>query len=285
MGNKTSKDRLSGKVGKVNIPLLVHISDLHIGSEVGIWPTDYKTEKGAHIGQNDYQKWLWGAWIKATKEAQKYVGKRPCAILINGDVVEGIHHKTKEVNTAKVGDQVRAAVKLFKTTLPKYNKLIVVRGTPCHVEENEGIIGSELGAMFNKEEGCNSFSRFYGRFHGCLVEATHHMPCGTRAWTEGTAMAALMNNARASYVRAGLEVPKVYLRAHRHRKGFFCDGDGLVNVNGAWQGLTQHGHKVVPEAICQPSITILDWTNSNFGDIPDVRMISVEAQKQDINIL
>lgn len=266
---------LSDKLGKV---VLIHLSDLHVGSDVGLWPTGYTTELGGHIGQNRFQKRMWRYWENLVDQVMDYVGKRPYCVLANGDLVDGIHHNTTEVMSIKKADQVRACSSLLGRVFHKREKLIIVRGTPCHVEDNEGFIGNELNALYNPEEGCRSFRAFYGKWNGLLVDAKHHMTCGTRAWTEGTALAALLNNARAQCVRAKMAAPQVVLRAHRHRLGVYSDGAGLVNVNSAWQGLTLHGHKVVPEAIPQPSISVLSSTR--FGELPECRLFVVPAQKR-----
>lgn len=81
-------------------------------------------------------------------------------------------------------------------------------------------------------------------------------------------MSILMGNARINCIRAGHEVPQVFLRAHRHCGGVFSDGGGMFGVTGAWQLLTRHGFKVVPDSIPRPSILILDWRGKKSGELP-----------------
>jgi hypothetical protein len=42
--------------------LILVLSDLHVGSTVGLWPADFLSNEGNPIGQNHFQKWLWKCW-------------------------------------------------------------------------------------------------------------------------------------------------------------------------------------------------------------------------------
>jgi len=89
--------------------IAVVISDLHVGSTVGLWPEKYVSVEGVPIGQNAIQKWFWSHWLDATRKwIPGVVGNDPYVLIVNGDVVDGIHHKTLQVMTADPADQSRA---------------------------------------------------------------------------------------------------------------------------------------------------------------------------------
>ena len=60
----------------------------------------------------------------------------------------------------------------------------------------------------------------------------------------------------------------MFLRGHRHCGGVFNDGAGIWGVTGAWQMLTRHGFKVVPDSIPSPTALVLDWRDKKSGELP-----------------
>jgi hypothetical protein len=118
--------------------------------------------------------------------------------------------------------------------------------------------------------------------HGCLVEAKHHMPVTGRAYLEASAMSIAMGNRRLNCLRAGHRVPQVFLRGHRHCGGSYSDGVGLFAVTGAWQLLTRHGHKVVPDSLPSPTVLILDWRGKAHGELPQVHEIKFQLPQPEI---
>ena len=246
--------------------ILAVVSDLHCGSVVGLSPPETKTESGNVVGfgDNHHQAWLWDNWNSAAEHARAIIGKSPAALLINGDATEGHHHKneadliaaTIETHTAMAADCLKPFLKLCKTRF-------VTAGTECHTRNMETVLAGKINAVDNLAR-----DKWHIRIHDCLIDAAHHMSVTGRAYLEASAMSILMGNARLNYLRTGAPVPSVFLRAHRHCGGVFEDGAGLWGVTGAWQFLTRHGYKVVPDSIPRPSILILDWRGKKPGALP-----------------
>jgi hypothetical protein len=120
------------------------------------------------------------------------------------------------------------------------------------------------------------------RVAGTLIDATHHVGTTSRAYLEASAMSINMGNARLNYATNGHEIPKVFLRGHRHVPGYFTDGAGLFAITGAWQALTRYGHKVVPDSMCRPCIYVLDWRGLPDNSIPRVHEIQYKPKQQEI---
>ena len=93
--------------------LILVLSDLHVGSTVGLWPADFVSNEGNPIGQNHFQKWLWKCWVDMNEWVAKVTDGQPYDIVINGDIVDGIHHKTLQVMTPDLGDQVTAVKQIL----------------------------------------------------------------------------------------------------------------------------------------------------------------------------
>jgi len=108
---------------KCNTKLIVLLSDLHVGSTIGLWPPDFISNEGNPIGQNKFQEWLWECWQDAAKWSAKLIGKDAFEIVLNGDLVEGIHHRSLQVMTPDVGDQSEAVKQVLEPLAAKASKL------------------------------------------------------------------------------------------------------------------------------------------------------------------
>lgn len=247
------------------------LSDLHVLSTVGIWPEDFVSTQGVPIGQTKYQKLLWKLWVHAWDWAHKVIGGDPFDIIINGDLVEGIHHKTIEVMSPDRGDQIAAVEQVLRPQVGYDSSIYIVMGTESHTRNDELVIGKELKAHVDPATGNHAFRRLELELPtGILLSATHHMPTTKRTWLEASQLSLELQNEVAERTRRGLRPPQIIVRAHRHVHGFYSNGSQMACVTGAWQGLTRYGTKVVPHAVCSPSMIILDSRLKEQGELPTV---------------
>lgn len=255
------------------------MSDTHCGSEVGLAPRSFKLRKGnvVTIGDNLCQQWLAHQWELAQARVRDILGKDPAILVINGDAIEGVHHRNnKELIAAEMDRHVTIAVECLKPFAALAAKTFVTKGTECHTDGLEDLLAHELNAVDR-----SAHDKWLIEIHGCLVDAAHHTSVTSRAYLEASAMSISMGNARLNYARMGQRVPAVFLRAHRHCGGWFSDGRGLFCVTGGWQFLTRHGHKVVTDSIPRPTVMVLDWRRKPPGQLPEVHEIeSVIPQPQ-----
>lgn len=263
--------------------LLIAVSDLHCGSVVGLAPPITETIHGNTIGfgNNYHQEWLWSIWQEGIARVKKIVGRSNAALLVNGDATEGVHHRNEsEITAALIETHCQMAVECLRPLRKICRSSFVTAGTECHTRKIEDWLAERLGSETGKAK-----DKWLIRINGCLIDAAHHMPTSGRAYLEASAMSINMGNARLNYVRSGHEVPKVYLRAHRHCGGHYSDGQGLFAVTGAFQLLTRHGMKVVTDSIPRPTILVLDWRGKPQGSLPTVHEIGFpqpEHEKSDI---
>lgn len=255
---------------KAKTKKLVVLSDMHIGSTTGLWPKSFKTHEGFHVGQNDFQKWLWSCWVDCQKWIKKKTGDQPYELLLNGDLIEGIHHRTIEVMTPDPNDMVGAAIETLAPIAEKAKAVYLTSGTECHTRNTEAWVGRELEAAVDPSTGHHVFNRLELEFGEHLVAASHHMSTACRPYLEASAHSLTLGSEIQERARAGKRPPTIVIKGHRHVHGIWQDGMGMCMSTGAWQGLTRHGQKVVPHAVPRPSCFVLDFTNLEKGDLPVV---------------
>ena len=245
--------------------LLVVLSDLHCGSDVGLLPDSVQLDDGQFIGHgaNKWQTWLWREWLKMRSWALEISSGDPFDLLLNGDCIEGIHHRSDEVVAAKLLEHVTIAREALRSLTENANEVYATRGTECHTRDLETFLMKSL------DRGkAHDFIQF--DFNGVLVDARHHMPVTSRLHLEASALSIVASNNRANAIRAGHRPARIFLRGHRHVPGVFSDGEVMVGVTGGWQGLTRHGKKVVADSIARPSCLILDARNTPHGELPAI---------------
>lgn len=263
--------------------LLIVVSDIHCGSNVGLAAPETKTKSGNVIsfGDNLCQQWLWEKWCEGVERVKNIIGKDKAVLLVNGDATEGVHHSNSaDVIAALIETHTEMAEECLRPFSAMCSSTLVTLGTECHTKHMEDTLAEKLGAVGKKARDKWHFS-----IHGCEIDAAHHMPTTSRAYLEASHLSICMGNARQNYLRAGHSVPKVYLRGHRHCGGHYSDGAGLFGVTGAWQFLTRHGHKVVTDSIPRPSILVLDWRDRSEGDLPAVHDITFNPPAHEVTTL
>ena len=261
MKRRASSARFGTADKHQKINAVIALSDLHVGSTRGIHPTGFFTKEGNEVSLNPIQEKLLAVWQKSLTDALAYIGDRKFLLLLNGDIIDGMHHKTTQVVSPDVSDHFEASVQLVKpiADLPNCEERIVVIGTNCHVGTSEHSLAKILGAKKPGMKGQSAYNRALFKVNGTLCAATHHFPTTSRPYLEASALSIIMGVARLNAARDGMEVPSVYFWGHRHVPGMYTDGRALGIVNGAFQAKTSYGFKVVPEAVTFPTIAALKF--------------------------
>lgn len=249
---------------------VVVVSDLHVGSTKGLLNPGYTTLEGNEIKLNAMQEWLWLCWEKAQTFIDQTVGDEPYALVINGDIIEGIHHGTKEIWSPEIADQFKAAVEVITPLAAQASAVFVVRGTECHVQNSEAGIGAAIGAVRNEELGIHAFDRLVLELNGIRHVFRHHIGTSVRRGLAGTQLSANLAEEQVEAVNNGEKIPRVVVCSHRHKYGLYQDTNGLLVVTPPWQGLTRHGHKVVSQARTSVGVVVLDYSEKKYGELPTV---------------
>lgn len=248
--------------------ICVVISDLHCGSDVGLLPKTVEMEDGHTVGhgKNRWQKWLWESWEDAMRRLLATIGTSPFHLVLNGDMIEGVHHRSDEVVAMKLVEHLRIAKTALDPLVKKAAEITVIRGTECHTHDFETVLARQIG-----QEKAYDFRQV--EINGVLCDIRHHMPVTSRLHLEASAMSIVIANNRSNAIRSRHRAARVFIRGHRHIAGMFSDGESMILCTGAWQGLTRHGKKVVSDAVPRPSIGILDFRHASFGELPAVSQL------------
>lgn len=248
--------------------IVMVLSDLHVGSTVGLWPNGFVSNEGNLIGQNKFQAWLWECWQDMLQWSDKIISKQPFELVLNGDLVDGIHHRTLQVMTPDPGDQVDAVKAVLEPLVASAARLHLIKGTECHTRNDEVRIGRALNGSKDPVTGQHAWDSLDLKVNGVLYNFMHHIGTTARSYLEASAHSIALGNLSHTRARAKQPVPDIIVRGHRHRHGIWDDGNQMSVITGAWQGLTRYGHKVVPGAICQPSAVIFDHRGQEVGEPP-----------------
>ena len=256
---------------------LVVLSDLHAGSVVALMPPTFVTANEQEVKQNALQAWYWKCWLKSLEWIDEVIGEDPAALLLNGDLIEGDHHRTTEIISRDIGDHIEIARLLLKPLAQRFQKTFITRGTECHTGNVEGALGKLIGAELNPETDKPVFDRLTLDICGVRLIARHHVSTTSRPWLEGNGLGMELAAEQLHAVRNGEPMPKVLCVAHRHVAGHYQGGEGLCLATPAWQGMTRHTFKVVPAARCKTGVYILDWRGVEDGCLPRVHRKLFEA--------
>ena len=201
---------------------VVVISDLHIGSSVGLCPTaGMRQDDGGWYKLSGKQRSLarcfenFREWaLKRTDAAESRV------IVINGDLIDGYHHNTVAVATNNVMIQEQTAIEFLKPVAADYDKTYVVRGTEAHVgksAQSDEAIARALNCEVDPDTGAHSRWQCWMDVDGLVFNIAHHVGTTSSAAYESSAV---MREMVAALVEAGQweqRLPDVLIRSHRHR--------------------------------------------------------------------
>jgi len=242
--------------------LLLAVSDLHCGSTVGLTPPDYPLLDDGAWKLNRVQDWIWQQWSGFVSWAKTYADDRPLVLLLNGDLIEGLHHGTKEVVHADPGIHARMAVDCLLPLARIATRIYVVRGTGAHVgHSSEDSIARTLGAV--SDGGIFAKHHWMFRVKDTVVSAKHHISTSSRRALRGTSLSINLEEERAECAAASYQMPDLLIRSHRHVYGHYSTEESQIVVTPAWQALTSYGWKVVPNAVPRIGGVMIDWNLSS----------------------
>lgn len=270
--DETGKPRPPGGMaggGVRSIRRVVCLSDLHVGSTRAILPPGFITIEGHGVRLSAPQEWLWEAWEATGEWIARKVRAEPFALVVNGDLIEGIHHRSTQVWSPDSSDHVAAAIRLLEPMAEAAARIYIVRGTEAHSgSAAEIVIGTALGAQV--VHGQHAADCLDLAVHGCHCRFVHHIGTSSRLGLYATQLGVMLAEAQAQAARFGQEVPRVYVAGHRHTYGAYRDDRGLCITLPAWQVLTRYGWKVAPASVVGAGAVILDWSNAERGELPEV---------------
>lgn len=253
--------RLMPKAKTVKPVVIAHVSDMHAGSTVALCPPTLHLDDGGVYHASKFQRWLWQSWL-AYWDRITVLRKRHKAdlyVILNGDLVEGHHHRNTHIVANNPNAQAHAVNAMMRVPLDlKPERLFVVRGTEAHAgsegssEERiaDGLRRDKRPIVGDPESGTASWWHLRLEVNDVLIDVTHHGRTGGREHTRAGAASLHAHDILLSHVKRGERPPDLCLRGHWHR--FNDSGDACdvrVITSGAWQGKSGHVHKVAPDTV------------------------------------
>lgn len=190
------------------------VSDLHAGSAAGLCPESVLLDDGGIYTPSPVQAELYRAW--KAYHARKRQGKH--VLVVNGDLIDGDHHKTVSIVTNNIAVQERMAVDLITPILRYYDRVYVVRGTEAHVGasgQSDERIASAIGA--EAVDGNHSVYQLWLSHGNVLVNIAHHIGTTSSAAYESSAVMREMVAALVEAAQWRQTLPDIIVRSHRHR--------------------------------------------------------------------
>ena len=196
------------------------------------------------------QKWLWRCWVDYWQRVKTTVAQYDAELIVvvNGDLVEGIHHGTTQVVSQRPDDMMGIAVSSIEPYTRNAKHVFVTKGTEAHVGAGglwDDLLASDLGA-----EPSPSSPAWYWlplTVDGVKFTFSHHGRAGSRGWTKGTGARTIAADLTMQHAITGRSIPDVAVFGHVHR--FEDSGNNypvLVQTHGCWQMSTGYGHKISP---------------------------------------
>lgn len=230
------------------------ISDLHTGSTTAIAPPKFEVHADRdHSNEvniteaNRYQRLLYGWWSDYWAYVTQLAGvrgktrKRRLVVLILGDCVDGLHHRSPQVMN-EPSDQIKAAFDLLRPVVELADGgMWITYGTGAH---NGGCAEHEVTLARMLGERVHHGWEFALDVDGVTFDLAHHGRAGRRDWT--SAAAGLAAEVATDYISDGKLPPRYVLRGHNHL--IDDSGSKLPYTRAislpAWQLRTAYGHQV-----------------------------------------
>lgn len=204
-----------------NIRNVIIVSDLHCGCQFGLCPPVVHLDGAGMYQHSKFQATVWGYWSEFWEQwVPRVTRNEPFAVVVNGDTLDGVHHKSNHQFTHNKADQQRVAEHVLRPIVEKCNgRFYMTRGTEAHVgqsAENEENLAKALGAIPD-EMGRHSRFEIWMQVGSCLAHILHHIGTTGSLAYETTALMKEFAESCTEAARWGNRPPDVVVRSHRHR--------------------------------------------------------------------
>jgi hypothetical protein len=249
-----------------NAPNLIVFSDTHIGCRFGLCPpTGAALDGGSRYMPSKLQLVTWDWWLEFWDDWIPQVCRgEPFDLVLNGDALEGNHHRSVTQISHNLQDQFRLAADTLAPFVSRARKYYHIRGTEAHVGQSgqdEEKLARELGAVPNDE---GQYARFdlwkrVGNADGPLCHILHHISTSGRAAYESSAPQAELIAEFAEAGQSGEVPPDYAIQSHRHRfikvQNPSAERSEKADiVTPGWQLKTPYVYKIAGGRTAQPQM-------------------------------
>jgi len=195
-------------------------SDLHCGSPVGLLPPRQWQLRSANVVQSKVQRAIWTHWANLYKSVQDH---KILTLIFNGDLVEGVHHASKQLTTLYMQEQEQIATDAVDRALQfakwssKTDKLYFVDGTAVHADESEERIASDFPSVEFCENRKTHPALMLNTPQGGLW-VSHKGPGVGEGFNEGNSLRNKIKHIYVTCLKSGRKPPRFVIYSHRHVK-------------------------------------------------------------------
>ena len=249
------------KSGKCKPVVLAIISDVHAGSTTAVCPDTIRLDDGGEYRASKPQRWLFANYRDYWQQiaAKRDELKAELYVVINGDLVEGDHHKSTQIMSANPNAQRLAWTACAAEFLAiKPDHIAIIRGTGAHAGESaraeetiaDGLRRDKRPIIGDPETGTASWWHWRPEIQGVRLDFTHHGRMGRLPRTRRSNLVLYAWDIFDEHGETGQPAPHLCFRGHNHKRGDTGDSCPVrVVATGAWQLGTEHVKKVSPDSL------------------------------------
>lgn len=200
---------------------LIVVSDPHHGCRMGLCPPSVRLDDDAiyqhtPIQADVWERWniFWNEWVPEATKGE------PFGVVLNGDGLDGNHHRAVTQISHNLTDQARIAKQVLRPVVEACEgRYWHIRGTEAHVGpsgQEEERLAEELGAIPDREGRYARWELWIEIGIG-LVHLSHHIGTAGSLAYETSAVQKEAEQALVEAARWGNRHPDVIVRSHRHR--------------------------------------------------------------------
>jgi hypothetical protein len=245
----------------------VVISDLHAGCQLALCPPEgTPLDDGGRYTPSAVQLKLWSWWTEFWEEkVPKCCRNEPYLVILNGDGMDGRHHKAVTQISQNLADQAKLAEAILRPVVDRCDgRFYWIRGTEAHggpSGQQEEQVAKALCAIADKK-GVHSRWELRLRLGFGLIHCAHHIGIAGSVAYETSAIQKELEQIYVEAARWGHEPPDVVIRSHRHRNAETRvrirkgnrPGFATSCTTSGWQLKTPFAYRVAGARRTQPQI-------------------------------
>ncbi len=202
----------------------------------------------------------------------------PYHLVVNGDAVEGVHHRATTQISQNIQDQAEIAYQCLAPEVWKClesgGKYFHIRGTEAHVGSSgvqEEMLAKRLNATPNEDGQAARYDLWLEMAGGHLAHFLHHIGTTSSTAYETSALNSEVAAMLSEAARWGKQPPSVIVRSHRHRASEVrLPSDRTLMTcftTPAWQLKTPFAWRVAGARISTPTIggSMIRVTDNNIA--------------------
>ena len=255
--------------------LIAVVNDLHAGSPFAVCPAQWRFPTGTPFHPNELQTAILAHWCDCWQKVRALRKGARLIVIVLGDVIEGLHHETTQIETSRVDVQEAWAIAIIEAglELAKFNnradRIYFVSGTPAH--DGNGGQSLERVARAVLDLDANDSTRAAHdvlrlSVNGVRFDVAHKPGSGpgSRAHTLGNAFHGWLRSLYFSALEEGQTPPRYVLTAHHHnylRRDVHATR-GHVAMTGyicpSWKVKDEHVYQIAPFALSSVGMLAFD---------------------------